>query len=48
MMEGKFDSMGNSMKAKRIKEMQKDVGIFAFRPPGYDCQTNKPNISMYH
>jgi len=24
MMEGKFDSMGNSMKAKRIKEMQKD------------------------
>ena len=24
MMEGKFDSMGNSMKAKRIKKMQKD------------------------
>ena len=31
-----------------VKEMQGDVTIFAFRPPGYDCQTNKPNTSMYY
>ena len=31
-----------------VKEMQEDVTIFAFRPPGYDCQKNQPNTSMYY